>query len=250
MNYLQLNDWSKLGIEELALAEFFGEGNYKTFYKKHIIQNKLKITKDDFIAGDIPTMFAAMRQLGIQYHYEDYPESLRKYLHRNVWTSTMKEVRDRLYDESLDMHSTGLGWFIKPRNKLKRFTGFVCNDISDLWKAEGAGNGTALWCSDIVTWKSEFRCPVVNGKVLGRYVPASKDGTGALPDMQVVQQMADDFENAPKAYCLDVGVLSTGETALIEVNDGFSIGKYDMPKDIYANVLITRWNELKEGVTK
>ena len=118
MNYLQLNDWSKLGTEELALAEFFGEGNYKTF------------------------------------------------------------------------------------------------------------------------------------KVLGRYVPVAKDGTGALPDMKVVQQMADDFENAPKAYCLDVGVLSTGETALIEVNDGFSIGKYDMPKDMYANVLITRWNELKEGVTK
>lgn len=66
MNYLQLNDWSKLDIEEKKLAEFFGEGNYTTFYKKHILQNKLKITKDDFIAGEIPVMFAAMRQPGIE----------------------------------------------------------------------------------------------------------------------------------------------------------------------------------------
>ena len=57
--------------------------------------------------------------------------------------------------------------------------------------------------------------------------------------------MVKDFENSPKAYCLDAGVLSTGETALIEVNDAFSVGIYNMPKNVYAELLITRWNELK-----
>lgn len=85
MNYLQLMDNSKFSPEEEALARYFGKGNYKTFYRKQIIQSKLKITKDDFVAGDIKAMYAAMRQLGIEYSYCDYPESLRKYLLRNVW---------------------------------------------------------------------------------------------------------------------------------------------------------------------
>ena len=57
--------------------------------------------------------------------------------------------------------------------------------------------------------------------------------------------MVNEFINSPKAYCIDVGVLSSGETALIEVNDAFSIGIYSMPKEVYAELLITRWNELK-----
>lgn len=243
MNYLQLNDWSKLDIEEKKLAEFFGEGNYTTFYKKHILQNKLKITKDDFIAGEIPVMFAAMRQLGIDYSYDDYPESLHKYLHRKIWTSTIKEIKAQLFDSG-EINAV----FIKPKNNLKKFTGFVISTIDDLRYTWHAGNSTELYCSEPVVWLSEFRCPVVDGKVLGRYVPTAKDGTGALPDMKIVQQMADDFIGAPKAYCLDVGVLSTGETALIEVNDGFSIGKYNMPTDIYAKVLMTRWEELKSTI--
>ena len=35
MNYLQFNDKGKFEPEEQALAEYFGEGEYKGFYKKH-----------------------------------------------------------------------------------------------------------------------------------------------------------------------------------------------------------------------
>lgn len=59
--------------------------------------------------------------------------------------------------------------------------------------------------------------------------------------------MTDDFKDSSKAYCLDVGVLSTGETALIEVNDGFSVGMYGMSKELYAELLQTRWKELVEN---
>jgi len=246
MNYLQLNDNSKLGVEEQALANYFGDGNYTTFYKKHIIQNKIKITKEDFIIGDIPVMFAAMRQLGIEYKYSDYPESLQKYLHRKVWSSTMREVRQRLFDGLDGEVELGLGWFIKPKGKLKRFTGFVCETIDDLQYCNGAGDNIEIWCSEPVIWLTEYRCPVINGKVRGMFkVPYTCHDTDVLPDENVVQEMADDFVNSPRGYCLDVGVLSTGETALIEVNDGFSVGKYGMSDDLYSELLITRWNELK-----
>ena len=62
--------------------------------------------------------------------------------------------------------------------------------------------------------------------------------------------MVKDFVDSPKAYCIDVGVLSTGETALIEVNDALCIGIYSMSKELYAELLMTRWNELKKNKKK
>ena len=242
MNYLQLNEHSKFDKEEQELADFFGEGNYTPYYKKHMVRGKIKVTKDDFVAGEIPSTFAALKQLGVDYEYQDYPESLSKYLHRNIWISTMAEIRSKLFDTGqIDPV------FIKPKDSLKKFTGFVITCIDDLMYTNHAGNNTSIYCSEPVIWLSEFRCPVINEEVRGMFrVPYTCHDTDVHPDFNVVQQMADDFKDSPKAYCLDVGVLSTGETALIEVNDGFSVGMYGMSKELYAELLQTRWKELAE----
>lgn len=49
---------------------------------------------------------------------------------------------------------------------------------------------------------------------------------------------------APSAYGIDFGVLKTGQTALIEANDGYALGAYQIGADAYTDVLLTRWNEL------
>ena len=95
-----------------------------------------------------------------------------------------------------------------------------------MYKINNAGDNTKIICSESVNFVSEYRCPTAI-------------------DKSIVQEMVKDFLNSPKAYCIDAGVLSSGETALIEVNDAFSIGKYSMSKELYAELLITRWNELK-----
>lgn len=250
MNYLQLMDNSKFSPEEEALAKYFGEGNYQTFYRKQIIQNKLKITKDDFIAGDIPTMYAAMRQLGIEYSYCDYPESLRKYLLRNVWPATMRDIRNDIYLEGFLKKPI----FIKPRNRLKRFTGFVCETIDDLSQnSYGAGNNVDIWCSDIIHFTSEYRCPIVNGKLRGCYHYRNHNTYDYIKYREalfdLVQKMADENKEGNSAYCLDVGITNKGEIALIEMTDGFSFGMYGMSDKLLAEILITRWSELKNGKT-
>lgn len=242
MNYIQLNERSNFSDEEWEVANTIGFTKITPFYKKHLMQGKIKIKKGDFIMGDIQVMLNAMKQLGIVYSYNDYPECLKPYLHREIWESTMGEVRKRLFDDLNGEVELGLNWFIKPKDRLKRFTGFVLETIDDLYKCAGAGNQTKLWCSEPVRFLSEYRCPVINGKVMGMYAAPGKDGP--LPDMYVVLQMAKDFVGAPSAYALDVGVLSSGETALIEVNDGFSLGRYGIPADVYTQLLQTRWEEL------
>ncbi|WP_435592932.1 ATP-grasp domain-containing protein [Nocardia sp. bgisy118] len=50
--------------------------------------------------------------------------------------------------------------------------------------------------------------------------------------------------NAPRAYGIDFGVLATGETALIEANDGHALGAYDIAADLYTELVVQRWSEL------
>jgi hypothetical protein len=46
------------------------------------------------------------------------------------------------------------------------------------------------------------------------------------------------------AYAIDFGVLRDGRTALLDVNDGYSLGTCGCPPEISVEVLITRWTEL------
>ena len=238
MNYLQMNEYSKLEVEEQALADYFGDGNFKPFYKKHLKQGKLKLTLNDFIAGDIDTMFTAMKLLGINYEYNDYPKCLNKYLYRKIWESSIRNLKTELYNESAINPI-----FIKPKNKLKKFTGFIIQSIDDLNRLNNSGDNTKIICSEKVQFISEYRCPVINGEI--KDLCYYSGDSNIKIDKSIVQKMVKEFLNSPKAYCIDMGVLSSGETALIEVNDAFSIGIYSMSKKVYAELLITRWNELK-----
>ena len=239
MNYLQMNEDSKFDVEEQALADFFGKGHFIPFYKKHLKRGKLKITSNDFIAGDLDTMFVAMKQLNIHYEHNDYPECLHKYLHRKIWESSVREIKKELFENSFINPV-----FIKPKDKMKKFTGFVIKSMDDMANLNFSGDNIKIMCSDKVNFVSEFRCPVINGEIKD-FCFYSGDKNITI-DKAVVKEMVKDFENSPKAYCLDVGVLSTGETALIEVSEAFSVGIYSMTKELYANLLMTRWNELKE----
>lgn len=241
MNYLQLNEKGKLGSDERKLADYFGEGNYTTFYKKHLLQNRFKLTSDDFIAGEIPVMFNAMKKLKIDYHHEDYPVQLNKYLHRRIWETKLGYMKDKAFNDYL-LDPV----FIKPKDKLKRFTGFVLKSRDEWLLTEGAADGTQIICSEPVRFVSEYRVPVVNG-VARDYAYYSGDNN-IMIDKATVDAMIKDWTDSPKAYCLDVGVLDTGETALIEINDAFSCGSYTMSSDTYGDLLLTRWNELKTYV--
>jgi ATP-grasp domain, R2K clade family 2 len=45
-------------------------------------------------------------------------------------------------------------------------------------------------------------------------------------------------------YAIDFGVLSTGETALVEMNDGFALGAYAIDSQDYTDLICARWTEL------
>ena len=236
MNYLQLQSDRKFAKEEAILADYFGDGNYVSFHAKQMQRRHIPLNPGDFVSGGLHVTLHALRQLGVTYSHNDYPRELSMYLHRNVWLSTLKRIRLQIESEG-DIPSV----FIKPRNKLKRFTGCVVSTMDDLAPLARIGN-IFIHCSDAVQWCVEYRVPVINGKIQGYFW---YDGDkSVMVDTSVVEQMVKNFASAPSAYCLDIGVLGTGETALVEMNDAFSIGMYDGMESCYPELLITRWKEL------
>lgn len=153
--------------------------------------------------------------------------------------------------------------FIKPKDKLKRFTGFVLETIDDLSNCKGAGNQTKIWCSEPVTFVSEFRCylrkkwpglPISEGKVLtfGSFKKDYNQDDYLKIKEFITKLPFETTDKLPSACALDFGILSTGEVALIEVNDAFGLGLYngcnetdELYKANYCECLIQRWNELK-----
>jgi hypothetical protein len=174
-----------------------------------------------------------------------YPEPLRPYLRR--------ELRQRAAGSVLGHY------FIKPTTT-KAFTGFVFDTLSNPEHLCGYDRAqynvflslppeTPVWVSEPVTWLSEFRYYVVDGAVRGegRYDDAPDDMP--VPDASQVGEMGAIMAhspNAPVAFSLDVGVLDSGEMALVECNDAWALGYYKgtLSHSDYIDMLWRRWDQL------
>jgi len=196
--------------------------------------------------GSVEFMRKAMALAGIiEPANISYPEVLRGYLRR--------EVKQRLAGQVLGH------WFIKPVTT-KAFTGFVFDTLGNPEHLSGYDRAqynvflslppdTPVWISEPVTWLSEFRYYVINGEVRGdgRYDDAPDDMPA--PDRSLVSEMAwlMACDNDPlAAFSLDVGVLDSGETALIECNDAWALGYYkgSLSHKDYILMLRMRWEQM------
>jgi hypothetical protein len=174
-----------------------------------------------------------------------YPDVLRDYLCREIAMREAGEVKGR--------------WFVKP-TVTKEFTGFVFDTAAspdELDEHSRAQHDTfvampadsVVWVSEPVAWLSEYRYYVVNGQVQGfaRYDDGADDAP--MPDMAKVREMTQKWAsspNSPVGFGLDVGVLASGETALVECNDMWALGLYrgSVPPGVYVEMLWARWAEL------
>jgi hypothetical protein len=214
---------------------------FTLFTRKKLERRQLPIDRACMVVGDHLTIRLALKQLGIGNQDKNcYPASLEYLLKRRIWTSTLREV---LLKSETGFQSV----FVKPKDDLKRFTGFVVQEPGDLYKAGGASRSLPVFCSEVVSWRSEFRVFVTNGAIAGMKYYAGDETI--LPDEEIVKNAIRTLEQsgeATKGYGIDFGVLENGETALIEWNDGYSLGSYGLNGDLYTDLLMARWEELME----
>lgn len=136
--------------------------------------------------------------------------------------------------------------FAKPvPGDLKLFPGMVLTRFRDLVLTASLPSSHAVVCSDPVEMVSEYRVFVARGEVVGcRHY---KGDFRRFPDFGVIDATIQSFHEAPRGYGIDFAVTAGGETVLVEVNDGFSLGCYGLPALPYSLLLESRWEELVAG---
>lgn len=125
----------------------------------------------------------------------------------------------------LDVH---VGDFVKSNTKIKSgIEPQVITSSDHLWNVQCTiPSCDELFISKPIDIVSEWRIMVMLGKVVGCQ---NYDGDFfKFPDVEKIKKMAYLLGTVmpKKAYTLDVGILKTGETVVIECHDFYSVGLY------------------------
>ncbi len=241
--FLQEEGGGRLGPEMRLLRDGLKERGLPTtlFTAKQLERRQLPLARDTLVAGFVPAVLGALKQLGREPPpTNDYPRCLEPLLHRRLWTSTVRQLTDALYE------GTGLPVFAKPLDRKKRFTGQVFHHLDDLLYLQRASLSTPLVCSEVVRWLSEYRVYVARGTVLDvcHYAGDPAVRLDEATVREAVRRLEASGEGTA-GYGVDFGVLSTGQTALVEWNDGFSLGAYaGVGAASYTELTVARWVEL------
>jgi hypothetical protein len=240
MVVLEQKSGNTLRAEERQVADALAELSqpYVMASLSQVERGRVSTEQASLVVGSIPFMHAALRQLGIAPKPEQtYPGVLSHLMHRTHRQTTLKAAL-ALYE------ARGVPIFIKPSVRTKRFTGLVL-DMSTQWQLQGVSRNEPVWLVDCVRFATEWRLYVDQGAIVHQACYAGDKALGV--DLSVVQEavnLLNQVPGQPKTYAIDFGVLNTGITALIELNQAYSVGAYDMDNHVLLKFLQSGWNEL------
>ncbi len=173
---------------------------------------------DDFVPeGTIDWVTSVLGVVPVPDHY---PKFLQHLLYRKVWKATEWPMEKNI--------------FIKPYDKPKRFQAII---TTGSYKEKKKG---PYWCSEVVQFTNEWRYYIINGKVIYSGWYAGKDDDLEPPKFDELL-IPEDW-----CGCIDMGLLSTGEFALVEAGEPYSIGWYGKLEEgaIYSQFLYSGWTYL------
>jgi hypothetical protein len=133
---------------------------------------------------------------------------------------------------------------IVPRNRTqallyrKLFTGQVVANCGDLALTASLPGSFPVLCSDLVDMVSEYRLFVIRGKIVG--CRHDKGDFRETPDFRVIDAAVDAFLDAPSGYGIDFAITASGQTILVEVNEGLALGCYGLPPLLYSALIEAR----------
>lgn len=232
--YIQADQRTKLpsSVNNFVAMEGFRQLGVETvlFYTDKELEDA---QKEDIIVGGIGIIRKLIKARGISGREINYPDELKKFYGRKIW---------QLNTERFLKSAMNLPVFIKPVIG-KLFTGFCCRVFGDLIGRIEPGENIEIFCSDVINIRAEWRVFVRYNKIVDiRHYSGALD---VFYDMERVKAMIKAFKLvAPAGYALDIGVTDKGETLVVEVNDGYSLGAYGLDPLLYAKLLSARWSEL------
>ncbi len=214
-------------IQGIPVVPFYGFGDLNP-------ENMPDLGPHVIVCGNIGDVWEALKMMGkVVPGPVDYPAHLDWMLGRKVEETTLAAIRA----------STGRR-FIKPRQQ-KLFGGFVYDALDPLSRLAVAvyPEETLCFASEEVEFVSEYRCFVKNDMPVG--VKHYRGDPFTSPSKAVYNKaLKCNKGKMPAAYAMDLGVTADGQTLLVEVNDGHSVGSYGLTGLVYARFLEARWEQM------
>lgn len=187
-------------------------------------------------------IYGALKQLNIAIPQANtYPAALQTFMQRDYYESTLGDLLAKLEMGVSD------AIFAKPADRQKMFTGQLFANTHDFYFLHGISKKQKIYCSDKVNFISEHRVYVVNSEI--RAIDCYAGDKNIRISETTVSDAINKLDQASESYAgyaIDFGVLDSAETALIEMNDGFAIGAYQIDAGNYTDMLLARWQELLE----
>lgn len=221
-----------------AFLAYDGFKNFGYEIEKYVDADEiLDNNPENIIVGGIGNVRKRLKNLNITRPEKeiDYPEELKPFLKRKIWESTVNQI-------FVDKNSWNI--FIKPKIETKLFVGKVIQNEMDFLGIIDPERDIDILCSELVDFKTEWRCFICYNKILD--IRRYKGVWDTKIDVETVESAIKSFISQPRAFALDFGVNEKGETILVEVNDGHSLGTYGLSSTHYAKFLSARWSELTE----
>lgn len=214
------------------------------FFEDNPKENEIdRIPKNQFVIGWIDNTIKYLNQSGIKVPTAlNIPAELNTYefTKRNCDTTSIWDLKNKT-----DKYQWPL--FIKPLVIKKFASGVLKNpkDIKIILNDAEDGDGVAI--STVIDMKSEYRCFVQNGKLIG--IQWYAGDFKLFPDVSRIEKMIKAYTKAPVAYTLDVAVVNHNDfdpsnTVIIECNDAWSICNYGLVSNLYFDMLEARWAEM------
>ena len=164
------------------------------------------------------------------------PDELSGYFGRSILKTTLGEVRKKWNSGKCQ------SCFLKPLDQNKLFPAIALFDPDDLASLSSHSGDTRVIVSDYVLFESEWRVFVIDREIID--MSHYQGDCFSYPDASTIKSAIGDFYSAPAGYGIDFGVLVSGETVLVEANDGYSLGSYSLNSVDYSRLLEARWAEL------
>lgn len=238
--YVKTNNGTFPNINFYCAWEAFNTLGYDVVCFEEKDLDKLELTMHTPLFAGVTVFRKVIDKLGVDYKpFDCYPAALNICYGRNIIKTTLGEVRKAFNETEVPM-------FVKPV-KPKEFNGVVLKSMLDLLPIINKKDDILVYASDPIDIVSEFRVYVLDGEILG--VKHYYGEWNVTPDIHFINEVIQTYKPSPVAYGVDIGVKKTGESFVIEVNDGCNLGNYGLDSIHYGEMIIARWVEIVGGGT-
>jgi hypothetical protein len=233
--------------DDLELLEYFKHKNipYETLTREQILLENIDDIDVLFCDTDIVQLMISSKFVP-----STYPEEFRdlNFQHEAHGDLYHRNIRNIKYKECINQFKP---YFIKPYGNNKEFNATIVTDKYDeIYLKSVLNDDDDVYISEKVTFVNEYRLFIANNTVNG--MVNSSEFLLESKNIKLIEPPKDFIDiilnvNTHQFCVIDVGLLDTGEWAIVEVNPPFSISSYNWPIKKYYNYCKSFWDYFQQS---